>query len=65
MIEAPGSLFAEGESGYVTGCRQTEGTSHILLDISKLLHRPGSTNDSRRPRNPSLPQGNAFSGLHL
>jgi purine-binding chemotaxis protein CheW len=39
-IEAPGSLFAEGESGYVTGVGKLKGRLIILLDISKLLHRP-------------------------
>lgn len=39
-IEAPGSVFAEGESGYVTGVGKLGGRLIILLDISKLLHRP-------------------------
>ena len=39
-IEAPGSVFAEGESGYVTGVGKLSGRLIILLDISKLLHRP-------------------------
>ena len=39
-IEAPGNLFAEGESGYVTGVGKLKGRLIILLDISKLLHRP-------------------------
>ena len=39
-IEAPGSLFAEGESGYVTGVGKLKGRLIILLDIAKLLHRP-------------------------
>jgi purine-binding chemotaxis protein CheW len=39
-IEAPGSVFAEGESGYVTGVGKLKGRLIILLDISKLLHRP-------------------------
>src|SRR6266403_2132444 len=39
-IEAPGSVFAEGESGYVTGVGKLRGRLIILLDISKLLHRP-------------------------
>jgi purine-binding chemotaxis protein CheW len=39
-IEAPGSVFAEGESGYVTGVAKLKGRLVILLDISKLLHRP-------------------------
>jgi len=39
-IEAPGSVFAEGESGYVTGVGKLKGRLIILLDINKLLHRP-------------------------
>jgi len=39
-IEAPGSVFADGESGYVTGVGKLKGRLIILLDISKLLHRP-------------------------
>jgi len=39
-IEAPGNLFAEGESGYVTGVGKLKDRLIILLDISKLLHRP-------------------------
>jgi len=39
-IEAPGSVFAEGESGYVTGVGKLKGRLIILLDITKLLHRP-------------------------
>src|SRR3989442_5980365 len=39
-IEAPGSVFAEGDSGYVTGVGKLKGLLIILLDISKLLHRP-------------------------
>lgn len=39
-IEAPGNLFAEGESGYVTGVGKLRGRLIILLDIAKLLHRP-------------------------
>jgi purine-binding chemotaxis protein CheW len=39
-IEAPGSVFADGESGYVTGVGKLHGRLIILLDISKLLHRP-------------------------
>ena len=38
-IEAPGSLFAEGESSYVTGVGKLKGRLIILLDIAKLLHR--------------------------
>ncbi len=39
-IEPPGNLFAEGESGYVTGVGKLKGRLIILLDIAKLLHRP-------------------------
>ena len=39
-IEAPGSVFADGESGYVTGVGKLKGRLIILLYISKLLHRP-------------------------
>src|SRR5881628_1688885 len=39
-IEASGSVFAEGDSGYVTGVGKLKGRLIILLDISKLLHRP-------------------------
>ncbi len=39
-IEPPGNLFAEGESGYVTGVGKLKGRLIILLDITKLLHRP-------------------------
>ncbi len=39
-IEAPGSVFADGESGYVTGVGKLKGRLIILLDINKLLHRP-------------------------
>ena len=38
-IEAPGSVFAEGESSYVTGVGKLKGRLIILLDINKLLHR--------------------------
>jgi purine-binding chemotaxis protein CheW len=38
-IEAPGSVFSEGESGYVTGVGKLKGRLIILLDITKLLHR--------------------------
>ena len=37
-IEAPSSVFSEGESGYVTGVGKLKGRLIILLDISKLLH---------------------------
>jgi purine-binding chemotaxis protein CheW len=39
-IEAPGNLFAEGESNYVVGVGKLKGRLIILLDIAKLLHRP-------------------------
>ena len=39
-IEAPGSVFADGESGYVVGVGKLKGRLIILLDINKLLHRP-------------------------
>jgi purine-binding chemotaxis protein CheW len=39
-IEAPGTLFAEGESSYVTGVGKLKGRLIILLDIAKLLRRP-------------------------
>ena len=38
-IEAPGSVFADGESGYVTGVGKLKGRLIILLDVSRLLHR--------------------------
>jgi len=39
-IEAPGSVFTDGDSGYVTGVGKLRNRLIILLDISKLLHRP-------------------------
>src|SRR5437660_3528026 len=39
-VEPPGTVFAEGESSYVTGVGKLKGRLIILLDISKLLHRP-------------------------
>ena len=39
-IESPGSVFADGESSYVTGVGKLKGRLIILLDISRLLHRP-------------------------
>src|SRR5262249_38779919 len=39
-IEAPGSVFTEGESNYVTGVGKMRGRLIILLDITKLLQRP-------------------------
>ncbi len=38
-IEAPGSVFAEGESSYVTGVGKLKGRLIILLDVSKLLQK--------------------------
>jgi len=39
-IEPPGTVFADGESSYVTRRWKTQRPPIILLDISKLLHRP-------------------------
>lgn len=39
-IEAPGSVFAEGESSYVTGVGKLKGRLVILLDIARLLRQP-------------------------
>lgn len=39
-IEAPGTVFADGEASYVTGVGKLNGRLIILLDIVKLLHRP-------------------------
>jgi purine-binding chemotaxis protein CheW len=39
-IEAPGSVFADGESNYVTGVGKLKGRLIILLDVSKLLQQP-------------------------
>src|SRR5215475_6001913 len=39
-IEPPGSVFAEGESSYVTGVGKLKGRLIILLDVSKLLQQP-------------------------
>jgi purine-binding chemotaxis protein CheW len=39
-IEPPGTVFAEGESGYVTGVGKLKNRLIILLDIAKLLHQP-------------------------
>ena len=39
-IESPGAVFADGESSYVTGVGKLKGRLIILLDITKLLHRP-------------------------
>jgi len=38
-IEAPGSVFADGESSYVTGVGKLKGRLIILLDVSKLLRQ--------------------------
>jgi len=38
-IESPGSLFADGESSYVTGVGKLKGRLIILLDLGKLLQR--------------------------
>jgi purine-binding chemotaxis protein CheW len=38
-VEAPGSVFADGESSYVIGVGKLKGRLIILLDIAKLLHR--------------------------
>jgi purine-binding chemotaxis protein CheW len=38
-IEPPGSVFAEGESSYVTGVGKLKGRLIILLDVSKLLQQ--------------------------
>src|SRR5258708_710711 len=40
VTEPPGNLFAEGQSGSVTGVGKLKGRLIILLDIAKLLHRP-------------------------
>ncbi|HTZ47447.1 MAG TPA: chemotaxis protein CheW [Verrucomicrobiae bacterium] len=39
-IEAPGTVFAEGESSYVTGVGKLKGRLVILLDIGRLLRQP-------------------------
>ena len=39
-IEAPGSVFAESESNYVTGVGKLKGRLIILLDIARLLRQP-------------------------
>ena len=39
-IEAPGTLFTEGDSSYVTGVGKLKGRLIILVDIAKLLRRP-------------------------
>jgi purine-binding chemotaxis protein CheW len=37
-IAAPGSLFSEGESSYVTGVAKLKNRLVILLSVDKLLH---------------------------
>jgi purine-binding chemotaxis protein CheW len=39
-VDSPGSVFAEGESSYVTGVGKLKGRLIILLDIARLLQRP-------------------------
>ena len=39
-IEPPGTVFAEGESSYVTGVGKLKGRLIILLDIPRLLRQP-------------------------
>jgi purine-binding chemotaxis protein CheW len=39
-IESPGTVFAEGESNYVTGVGKLKGRLIILLDIARLLRQP-------------------------
>src|SRR3989442_14971994 len=39
-VEPPSTVFAEGESSYVTGVGKLKGRLIILLDIAKLLQRP-------------------------
>jgi purine-binding chemotaxis protein CheW len=39
-IEPPGTVFAEGESSYVTGVGKLKGRLVILLDIPRLLRQP-------------------------
>jgi purine-binding chemotaxis protein CheW len=38
-VEPPGSVFADGESSYVTGVGKLKGRLIILLDVGKLLHQ--------------------------
>jgi purine-binding chemotaxis protein CheW len=38
-IAAPGTVFAEGESSYVTGVGKLKGRLIILLDIARLLRQ--------------------------
>jgi purine-binding chemotaxis protein CheW len=39
-IAAPGIVFADADSSYVTGVGKLHGRLIILLDIAKLLYRP-------------------------
>src|SRR5215468_550713 len=39
-IEPPGTVFAEGESSYVTGVGKLKGRLIILLDIARLMRQP-------------------------
>jgi len=39
-IAAPSTVFAEGESSYVTGVGKLKGRLIILLDIARLLRQP-------------------------
>jgi purine-binding chemotaxis protein CheW len=39
-IESPGTVFAEGESSYVTGVGKLKGRLVIILDIARLLRQP-------------------------
>src|SRR5499433_254375 len=39
-VEPPGTVFAEGESSYVTGVGKLKGRLIILLDIPRLLRQP-------------------------
>jgi purine-binding chemotaxis protein CheW len=39
-IEAPGAVFADGESNYVTGVGKLKGRLIIMLDIARLLRQP-------------------------
>jgi purine-binding chemotaxis protein CheW len=39
-IAAPGTVFADGESNYVTGVGKLKGRLIIILDIARLLRQP-------------------------
>jgi purine-binding chemotaxis protein CheW len=54
-IEAPGNVFAEGGSSYVTGVGKLKDRLIILLDISKLLQR----SEFKRLEEVAEPVGNA------